>query len=111
MTLTWAKIVDHALSLKDTARGTYYGKPTVFANGHALIGPGREDGSFVLHIDVGTKQMLMETDPAAFWQTPHYEAWPAVLVRYDSEDPDRVLAMVERSYAWAMQRKPPRRRK
>ena len=44
--------------------------------------------------------MLKETDPETFWQTPHYEGWPAVLVRYDSADPDRVRAMIERSRDW-----------
>ena len=24
--------------------------------------------------------MLMETDPATFWETDHYRGWPAVLV-------------------------------
>ena len=34
--------------------------------------------------------MLKETDPDTFWQTPHYEGWPGVLVRYGSADPERV---------------------
>ncbi|HWG05355.1 MAG TPA: hypothetical protein VG271_10115 [Beijerinckiaceae bacterium] len=111
MILTWETILDHALSLEGTTPGSHYGKPTVFANGHPLVSPGHEEGSFVLHIDTGTKEMLMGTDPATYWQTPHYEGWPGVLVRYASADPQRVLAMLERSRAWAVQRKPPRKRK
>jgi hypothetical protein len=41
--------------------------------------------------------MLKETDPETFWQTPLYEGWPAVLIRYSSADPERVRAMIERS--------------
>ena len=55
--------------------------------------------------------MLKETDPATFWQTPHYEGWPAVLVRFDSPDPDRVRAMIERSHAWSAAKPRPRPRK
>ena len=91
--------------------GTYFGKPTVKANARALISPGREAGSFVLHIDLATKLLLMETDPSTYWQTPHYDGWPSLLVRYASADPDRVLAMVEKAFAQAMARKPPRTRK
>ena len=51
----------------------------------------------MLQIDHDTKEMLIETDPDSFWQTPHYHGWPGLLVRYDSADPDRVRAMIERA--------------
>jgi hypothetical protein len=108
--LSWEMVVAHALSLDGTVEGTHFGKPTVKANGRALISLGREAGSFVLHIDPATKLLLLETDPATYWQTPHYDGWPSLLVRYDSADPDRVLAMVEKSYDLAMARKPPKPR-
>jgi len=104
--LTWDRIVAHALSLPDTEAGTYFGKPTVKANGRALISPGREAGSFVLHTDPATKMLLLETDPDTYWQTPHYHGWPSLLVRYDSTDPDRVLAMIAKSREAAMASKP-----
>ncbi len=110
MTLDWDAVIAHALSLPGTEPATHYGKPTVKANGHPLVSPGHEPGSFALHIDQDTKAMLMETDPATFWQTPHYQGWPCVLVRYDTADPARVLAMIERARDRALTRKPPRRR-
>lgn len=61
-------------------------------------------------IDRDTVDMLRETDPDSYWQTPHYEGWPAVLVRYDSADPERVLAMIERAHEQAIARKRPRPR-
>jgi hypothetical protein len=74
MALDWDAVTAHALSLPGTEPGTYFGKPTVKANGHPLISPGREAGSFVLHIDEGTKRMLMDTEPATYWQTPTTKA-------------------------------------
>ena len=97
-------------ALPGAARATYYGLPAVKANGRPIVGSGREEGSFVLHLDPAAKAMLIETDPATFWETPHYAGWPALLVRYDSADPERVLAMVERSHAWALARIPLRRK-
>ncbi len=109
-TLTWEKIVAHALSLPGTEASTYFGKPTVKVNGRALVTPGREPRSFVLHTDPATKLLLLETDPSTYWQTPHFNGWPTLLVRYDSADPERVLTMVEKSHELAMARKPPRPR-
>ncbi|MFW2831129.1 hypothetical protein [Sphingomonas sp. ID0503] len=105
MSLTWKTIETFAAALPGAERATYYGGPAVKANAHAIVTPGREDGSFCLHIDRETVDLLKETDPATFWQSPHYEGWPAVLVRYDSPDPERVFATVERAHAQAMARK------
>ena len=52
-----------------------------------------------------------ETDPDTFWQTPHYEGWPAVLIRFNSSDPERVRTMIERSRDWTAAKKPVKPRK
>ena len=52
--------------------------------------------------------MLIATDPACFYQTPHYVGWPAVLARLDAADPERIAVLVERAWAGhasAVQRK------
>ena len=95
--------VAHALTLPDTELSTSYGKPAVktVSNGRAFLYSGHEDQtSFGIAIDLDTIEMLKETDPDTFWQTPHYEGWPAVLIRFGSADPDRVRAMIERSRDW-----------
>ena len=82
------------------------------ANGRAFIYPGRErDTSFALAIDLGTIELLMETEPETYWQTPHYEGWPAVLVRFDSTDPERVRDVIRRGFEHAAAMKPVRKRK
>jgi hypothetical protein len=50
--------------------------------GKAFVYPGREKGSFALSTPMDEKELLMETEPDTFWETPHYRGWPAVLVRY-----------------------------
>ena len=100
---SWEDAVTYALTLPDTILSTSYGKPAVkvASNGRAFLYTGHEDGtSFGIAIDLDTVEMLKETDPDTFWQTPHYEGWPAVLIRFDSADPDRVRAMIERSRDW-----------
>jgi hypothetical protein len=100
---SFEEAVAFALSLPDTELGTSYGKPAVkvASNGRAFLYTGHEDQtSFGIAIDLDTVEMLKETDPDTFWQTPHYEGWPAVLIRFGSADPDRVRAMIERSRDW-----------
>lgn len=111
MSLDWDQVTAYALALPDSEMSTSYGQPAVKANGRAFVSPGREEGSFCLHIDTDTVDMLMETDPDTYWQTPHYEGWPAVLVRYDSADPDRIRAMIGRARDWCASRPKPRPRK
>jgi hypothetical protein len=109
MISTWEEAVAFALSLPDTILSTSYGKPAVkiASNGRAFLFTGHEDRtSFGIGIDLDMVEMLKETDPATFWQTPHYEGYPAVLIRFDSPDPDRVRAMIERSRDWTAARKP-----
>ena len=114
--MTWDEAVAFALSLPDTELSTSYGKPAVKvkSNGRAFLYESREaDTSFGVELDLDTVELLKETDPDTFWQTPHYVGWTAVLVRYASKDPDRVRDVIERSRDWNAARPPvrPRRRK
>jgi hypothetical protein len=112
--VSWEAARDFALSLPGTELSTSYGKPAVkvAANGRAFLGTGREAGtSFVLHIDIATAEMLMATGPETFWQTPHYEGYGAVLVRFDSPDPERVRDMIRLAQEQAAAMKPVVKRK
>jgi hypothetical protein len=101
-----------ALTLPDAELSTSYGKPVVKVNGRAFLFTGHEaDTSFGIALDLDTIEMLKETDPDTFWQTPHYVGWTGVLVRYGSADPDRVRAMIERSRDWSAAKPAPRPRK
>ena len=105
---SWEAVVAHALTLPGTELGTYYGGPAVkvVANGRPLITPSREADSFGLHIDQDSKLMLMKTGPETFWQTPHYDGYPCVLVRYDSDDPERVADVIRQARDRAAALKP-----
>ena len=110
MSLSWKQVVGHALSLPDTVLTTYYGGPAVKANDRPVITPGHEADSFCLHIDHDKIEMLKEIDPDTFWQTPYYEGWPAVLVRYDTQNGAMVLDQIAASRDWAMTRPKPKAR-
>lgn len=109
---TWDEAVAFALSLPGSELSTSYGKQAVKVNGRAFLFTGHEEEtSFGVAIDLDTVELLKETDPDTFWQTPHYEGWPGILVRYDSKDPERVREVILRSHAWTAARPAPRPRK
>jgi hypothetical protein len=108
----WDEAAAFALSLPDTELSTSYGQKAVKVNGRAFLYASREaDTSFGLSLDLDTIEMLKETDPDTWWQTPHYEGWPGVLVRYGSKDPERVRAIILRSRDWNAARPKVRPRK
>lgn len=112
---SWAKAQEFALSLTGTAPGTLYDMPMVMvaANRRGFIVTGQEPKtSFVILIDEGHVEILLETDPESFWQSPHYAGSGAVLARYSSPDPQRVRDTISHAYRLAATKKkrPPRKK-
>ena len=94
----WADVEAFALTLPATERGTTYGQPAVKVDGKAFTSTGSEPASFHVRSPHEEKAMLLETDPDTFWQTAHYAPWPGLLVRYGSDDPDRVRLVLTRAW-------------
>jgi hypothetical protein len=104
----WDEVVAYALTLPDTRLESFYGKPCPKLNGKALLSPGHEPGSCALFVqDMAEKQMLIETDPDTFWETPHYAAYPMVLARYGTPARERIALYIRRRW-WDLARKPQR---
>jgi hypothetical protein len=94
----WESVAAFALSLPETELSTSYGRPAVKVRGKAFVYPGREKGSFAVAAPMGEKELLMETDPEAFWETNHYSGWPAVLVKFGSRDRERIERVITRAW-------------
>jgi hypothetical protein len=112
--MTFEEATAFALSLPGTEQGTSYGKPAVkvTSNGRAFLFPSHEaKTSFGVAMDLDTIEMLKETDPDTFWQSPHYVGWEGVLIRYDSGDEERVRDVIERSKNFVQAKPRPKKRK
>jgi hypothetical protein len=112
--MTFDEAIAFALTLPDTERSTSYGKPAVkvASNGRAFLFPSHEAGtSFGVAIDLDAIEILKTTEPETYWQTPHYEGWEGVLIRYDSKDEQRVRETIERARDWVAAKPKSRPRK
>lgn len=111
---SWDKVSAFAGTLPDAQPSASGRMPSVkvAANGRVFVWTGHEaKTSFVIGIDLATVEMLKETEPETYWQSKHYEGYTAILVRYDSPDPERVRHVIEQGHAQAAAKQPVRPRK
>ncbi|MEG3122715.1 MmcQ/YjbR family DNA-binding protein [Sphingomonas sp. GB1N7] len=94
----WSDVTAFALALPDTSMDPFYGTSCPKVNKKAFVSTGREPDSFHVMCPQDEKTILLETDPDTFWQTPHYEGWSGLLVRYGSADPDRIRIVITRAW-------------
>ena len=94
----WDDVTAFALALPGTELSTSYGRPAVKVRNKAFLYPGREQGSFAAACPLPEKELLIETDPATFWETDHYRGWPAVLIRFGSPERERIETVIQRAW-------------
>lgn len=94
----WTDLCGFALTLPETAMGSYYGTPAPKVCGKPFLGTGREPGSFSLLLPLPDKDVLMDSAPDVFWETDHYRGWPAVLVRFGAGERAWLETLVTRAW-------------
>jgi hypothetical protein len=98
MAIRWEEVVAFARTLPGAELSRSYGRPALKVRGKAFAATGKQDDHFVLMAELDEVEMLMETEPAVFFQTDHYKGWPAVLVRYAEADAERFHVLLERAW-------------
>ena len=95
---TWDDVRRIALALPETSDGTTHGMTAWLVKGKCFVwerplrkaellalGDRAPDGPILGgHVDhVGIKEALLASDPEVFFTTPHFDGYPAVLVRLE----------------------------
>jgi hypothetical protein len=93
-----------ALALPRVEEGPCYGTPGWRVAGK-LFARLREDGALVLRTDLDERERLMAADPAAFYVTDHYLAYPWVLVRLSNVSRARLRGLMESAWRRAAPKK------
>ena len=98
----WETIRELALALPKVEEGG--GERPAFSvrgKGFAWMSRERDGGTLALRVDRNEKPMLLESRPDLYFQTPHYEGYPAVLVHLERIDEDALRERIED--AWLIQ--------
>jgi len=61
----------------------------------------RDGGGLAVRVDRDEKELLLESNPDVYFETPHYRGYPAVLIRLDKIDRGELAERIED--AWLIQ--------
>ena len=107
---TWDHVRELALALPETSEATSYGAPSWKVRGKAFVWdrPLRKndpsEAGPILGVrvaDEGVKAALIADDPDVYFTIPHFDGYPAVLVRLERIDPGELGEVV--TEAWLLQ--------
>ena len=83
-----------AAELPEVEVSTWYGTPALKVRGKGFARL-KAPGVLVLLCPLDLKEALIEADPTLFYETPHYEGWPAMLVRLGEIDDEQLRNRLE----------------
>jgi hypothetical protein len=109
--MDWDDVCRIARTLPDAQETTTYGQPCFKVNGRPFVNTGRVAGAIVTPAPDDERDLLIAARPDAYFTTPHYDGWEAVLVRLDAVDDDELAGRIEDSYIFMQSKKPARRRR
>lgn len=96
------RVARAAAQLPGVEVSTWYGTPALKlrrgpkdAVGIARI---REPGVLMALCPLELKEALIEAEPDVYFETDHYRGWPALLVRLDRIDDERLRDRLERAW-------------
>jgi hypothetical protein len=97
--LTFDDVVRIASDLPGVEVGTSYGTPALRV-GKKLLCRMKEDGETMVlkPLEDIELQFLMDTQPDVFYQTPHYEGWPTILIHLSCIDEAQLRELLERCW-------------
>jgi len=95
MSLTFDDLVCIASDLPGIEVGTSYGTPALRV-GKKLICRMKEDGETMVLKPLEDIELhfLMDTQPDVFYQTPHYQGWPTILIHLSRIDEAQVRELI-----------------
>lgn len=97
--MTRDEMFAYALTQPGAEDSVMHGDRCVRVRGHWIVNANQDPDALALALDRGTVAFLMETEPRTYFQTPHFEGWPAVLVRYAAADDDRLREQIDKAWA------------
>jgi hypothetical protein len=98
----WADVVAAGLRFPGVEEATSYGTPSLKVRGKFLCRMRTNPDALVVRvIDLADRDALVKGEPDVCFITPHYDGYPAVLVRLEVIGPAMLAELIED--AWRVQ--------
>ena len=98
----WKDVVAIASRFPGVVEGTSYGTPSLTVRKKFMCRMRTNPDALVVRtIDLADRDALLKGDPDVFFITPHYEGYPAVLVRLEAVEEPMLAELIED--AWRLQ--------
>lgn len=93
------------LRLEDVAIGTTHGgAPALRVHDRPFVSI-REPDVMILHCPFDAKQMLLDMAPEIYFETPHFEGWPGLMVRMDRIGDEELMLRLENAWRFRAPKK------
>jgi hypothetical protein len=97
----WESVRAIAGALPGAEESTTYGQPAFMVDGKlfAWLSPDRHaNGALAVRVDPEEKRFLIDSEPAAHFETRHYEGHPILLIRLKHVDRRALEERIEESW-------------
>jgi hypothetical protein len=96
---TWEEVTTLARRLPKVEVSTWYGTPGLKVAGKGFARLRTEaEGGLVLMCSLEEKERLLESGEPAYYTTPHYDGYGAILVDLSKVDPEALRELVVKSW-------------
>jgi uncharacterized protein YeaO (DUF488 family) len=96
--VSWDAVKALILEYPGVTEGTSYGMHSFLLDGKFFSRFNEKEQGLVVHAEFALRDALMAREPEAYFTTPHYENYPALLVRLPEVRPGELAALIEKSY-------------
>jgi hypothetical protein len=97
--VTWTEVVAVARKLPEVEEATSYGTPALKVKGKLFARlRSEDDGGLMLRCTPEEKELLLQSGDPAFYTTPHYDGYAAVLVNLERIDVGRLTELIEEAW-------------
>ena len=98
--MTRDEMFAYALAQPGAEDSSLHGGRCIRMRGHWIVTESSSaKGEIALALDHGDVDFLMATEPEAYFQTPHFHGHPAVLVRPEAADAERLREQIDKAWA------------
>ena len=94
---TWATVVEMGKRLPEVEESTWAGTPSLKVRKKSFVRL-KEDDVIVVFMDLDEKDIVLRSDPDVFFTTPHYDGYPALLVRLSEIADDELEEVLTESW-------------